>query len=64
MRERTWVKRRQMGTKVWAGGREVAGKVSSGHLFLYPQAEKADTAPRTQGVQTPASVNRRWPSEA
>lgn len=43
-----------------AGGREVAGKVSLGHVFLRPQAEKADTAPRTQRVQTPA-CHRRWP---
>ena len=40
--------RKKMGVDVWAGGRDVAGKVASGHLFLPTQAEKPGTVPRTQ----------------
>ena len=58
-------KRRRMGVDVWAAvGVGEWQEVSSGSLFLRPQAQKADTAPRTQQVQTPACVNRRRPSEA
>lgn len=60
-------KRRRMGVDVWVWAAVEVGKwqkVSSGSLFLRPQAQKADTAPRTQQVQTPACVNRRRPSKA
>ena len=56
-----------MGVDVWVWAAVEVGKwqkVSSGSLFLRPQAQKADTAPRTQQVQTPACVNRRRPSKA
>ena len=53
-----------MGVDVWTGGREVAGKVSLCHLFLPTQAEKPDTAPKTQLVQRPAFLNRVWSSKA
>lgn len=53
-----------MGVDVWSGGREVARKVSLCHLFLPTQAEKPDTAPKTQLVQMPAFLNRSWSSKA
>lgn len=63
MFESMCVKGRKTGVDVWAGGKEVVGNVSLCYLFLTTQAEKPDTAPRSQLVQMPAFVNRRWPSK-
>lgn len=51
-------KREKMGVDMWTGGREVAGKVSLCHFFLPTQAEKPDTAPKTQWVQRPAFLSK------
>lgn len=56
-------KRKKMVVDVWAGVKEVAGKVSLCHLFLPTQAEKPDTAPGPNWSRC-LPFSRRWPSKA